>query len=81
MWTLIFKGLTARRLYKSFGVKGLISGISHVQRRHRFDQFALQSDRTAESSNVVALSTDIPRTQQSAPAPLTRRTTAILRAQ
>jgi hypothetical protein len=23
MWILIFKGLTARRLYKSFGVKGL----------------------------------------------------------
>jgi hypothetical protein len=25
LWILIFKGLTARRLYKSFGVKGLIS--------------------------------------------------------
>jgi hypothetical protein len=25
---LIFKGLTARRLYKSFGVKGLIKGLS-----------------------------------------------------
>jgi hypothetical protein len=25
---LIFKGLTARRLYKSFGVKGLISGLA-----------------------------------------------------
>jgi hypothetical protein len=24
LWILIFKGLTARRLYKSFGVKGLI---------------------------------------------------------
>jgi hypothetical protein len=24
MWILIFKGLTARRLFKSFGVKGLI---------------------------------------------------------
>jgi hypothetical protein len=23
LWILIFKGLTARRLYKSFGVKGL----------------------------------------------------------
>jgi hypothetical protein len=25
LWILIFKGLTARRLYKSFGVKGLMN--------------------------------------------------------
>jgi hypothetical protein len=29
---LIFKGLTARRLYKSFGVKGLhVTGLLHVR--------------------------------------------------
>jgi hypothetical protein len=27
MGTLIFKGLTARRLYKSFGVKGLMNAV------------------------------------------------------
>jgi hypothetical protein len=36
---LIFKGLTARSLYKSFGDKGLISGQEHehiVSRSHNF---------------------------------------------
>jgi hypothetical protein len=28
---LIFKGLTARRLYKSFGVKGLMRSVGRVQ--------------------------------------------------
>jgi hypothetical protein len=28
---LIFKGLTARRLYKSFGVKGLTNQKAHLQ--------------------------------------------------
>jgi hypothetical protein len=38
MGILIFKGLTARRLYKSFGVKGLIS-IFHLRLRIPGDQF------------------------------------------
>jgi hypothetical protein len=31
MESLIFKGLTARRLYKSFGVKGLVSGKGRLE--------------------------------------------------
>jgi hypothetical protein len=42
---LIFKGLTARRLYKSFGVKGLMNWTEFV---NRLTKVALCTDSCAE---------------------------------
>jgi hypothetical protein len=50
--TLIFKGLTARRLYKSFGVKGLTLHTSYSKLQQIFNK---QGVRMSIGLNVLGL--------------------------
>jgi hypothetical protein len=53
LWILIFKGLTARRLYRSFGVKGLST---KVQNHRRPGDRSLGDRSTALSVEVQLIS-------------------------
>jgi hypothetical protein len=45
---LIFKGLTAQRLYKSFGIKGLIMIKSKMLEVYCLDQHHIQEDLNSQ---------------------------------
>jgi hypothetical protein len=58
MKILIFKGLTARSLYKSFGVKGLTIWISVIGKRLQFTSLRIIQFFTASSAQASHYTAD-----------------------